>query len=132
MPEFADLRTVKSAWHDIDRSAKRNYEPGKFTTLIGYEFTSAPEGRNLHRNVIFAGDTAPELPFTALESQNPEDLWKWMDQQRALGIESLSITHNANGSDGTMYERTMWNGKPVDAPGPNCAPATSRSPKSRR
>ena len=114
MEEFADLRTVKSAWHDIIESAQKNYEPGKFTTLIGYEFTSAPEGRNLHRNVIFSGDSAPELPFTALESQNPEELWKWMDQQRANGFEALSITHNSNGSDGTMYERTMWNGQPVD------------------
>jgi hypothetical protein len=114
MEEFADLRTVKSAWHDIIESAKKNYEPGKFTTLIGYEFTSAPEGRNLHRNVIFSGDTAPELPFTALESQNPEELWKWMDQQRAAGIEAISISHNGNGSDGTMYERTKWDGSPVD------------------
>lgn len=114
MEEFSDLRTVKSAWHDIIESAKKNYEPGKFTTLIGYEFTSAPDGRNLHRNVIFSGDTAPELPFTALESQNPEELWKWMDQQRAAGFEALSISHNANGSDGTMYERTKWDGSPVD------------------
>lgn len=114
MPEFADQRTEKSAWHDIIESAKKNYEPGKFTTLIGYEFTSAPSGRNLHRNVIFSGDTAPELPFTALESQNPEELWKWMDQQRAAGMESISISHNGNGSDGTMYERTKWDGSPVD------------------
>ena len=114
MPEFADLRTVKSAWHDIIDAANRNYEPGKFTTLIGYEFTSAPQGRNLHRNVIFSGATAPELPHTALESQNPEDLWNWMDQQRAAGIESLAITHNGNGSNGTMYERTKWDGQPVD------------------
>jgi hypothetical protein len=114
MPEYADLRTVKSAWHDIIDSAKRNYEPGKFTTLVAYEFTSAPNGRNLHRNVIFSGDQAPELPFTALESQNPEDLWRWLDQQRTNGMEALSIPHNSNGSDGTMFERTMWNGKPVD------------------
>lgn len=114
MSEFSDLRTVKSAWRDIIESAKRNYEPGKFTTLVGYEFTSAPGGRNLHRNVIFQGDTVPQLPYTALESQNPEDLWNWMEQQRANGIESLSIPHNSNGSDGTMFERTKWNGQPID------------------
>ncbi len=114
MDDFKDLRTVKSAWHDIIESAKRNYEPGKFTTLVGYEFTSAPGGRNLHRNVIFQGDKVPELPYTALESQNPEDLWNWMEQQRANGMEALSIPHNANGSDGTMYERTKWNGQPID------------------
>jgi hypothetical protein len=114
MSDFADLRTVKSAWHDTIDAAKRNYEPGKFTTLVGYEFTSAPDGRNLHRNVIFSSDNVPELPYTALESQNPEDLWTWMEQQRAKGIESLSIPHNANGSNGTMYERTKWNGQPAD------------------
>jgi len=114
MPEFGDLRTVKSAWEDTVEAAKRHYEPGKFTTLIGYEFTSAPDGRNLHRNVIFSGEKVPALPFSALESQNPEDLWTWMDQQRAAGIETLAVTHNGNGSNGTMYERTKWNGQPVD------------------
>jgi hypothetical protein len=114
MTEYGDLRTVRSAWNDTIDAAKRHNEPGKFTSLIGYEFTSAPGGRNLHRNVIFSGDQAPEMPYSALESQNPEDLWRWMDQQRGNGIEALSIPHNSNGSDGTMFERTMWNGKPVD------------------
>jgi hypothetical protein len=114
MQEFSDLRTVKSAWAEAIDAAKRAYEPGKFTSLVAYEFTSAPGGRNLHRNVIFAGDKVPDQPFSALESQNPEDLWKWLDTQRTQGIDSLVIPHNSNGSDGTMFERTMWNGKPVD------------------
>src|SRR5690349_575030 len=114
MPEYADLRTVKSAWAEAIDAAKRAYEPGKFTSLVAYEFTSAPGGRNLHRNVIFATDKVPDQPFSALESQNPEELWKFLDQQRALGIDSLVIPHNSNGSDGTMFEKTMWNGKPVD------------------
>ncbi|MEQ1782301.1 MAG: DUF3604 domain-containing protein [Hyphomonadaceae bacterium] len=114
MSDFSDLRTVKTAWHDTIEAAKRNYEPGKFTTLVGYEFTSAPDGRNLHRNVIFSSDNVPELPYTALESQNPEDLWNWMEMQRKNGIESISIPHNANGSNGTMYERTKWDGQPAD------------------
>jgi hypothetical protein len=114
MPEYADLSTVRSAWSETVDAAKRNYEPGKFTTLVGYEFTSAPGGHNLHRNVIFKDDRPPAMPFTALESQNPEDLWRWLDQQRAQGIEALAIPHNANGSDGRMYQRTMWNGQPAD------------------
>ncbi len=60
---------------------------------MGYEFTSAPGGRNLHRNVIFASaDKVPGLPYTALESQNPEDLWNWMEDQRKQGVEGVVDT----------------------------------------
>ncbi|MBI1359989.1 MAG: DUF3604 domain-containing protein [Alphaproteobacteria bacterium] len=114
MAEFSDMAVTRSAWQDEVESAQRNNEPGKFTSFIAYEFTSAPEGRNLHRNVIFSGDKAPDMPFSELDSQNPEDLWRWMDQRRAEGIEALAIPHNSNGSDGTMFMRTMWDGKPID------------------
>lgn len=114
LPELADLSATRSAWHETIRSAERNNEPGAFTTFIGYEFTSLPEARNLHRNVIFAADRAPEMPYSALDSQNPEDLWQWMEQRRAEGMESIAIPHNGNASDGTMFERTKWNGQPID------------------
>jgi hypothetical protein len=114
LPELSDLSATQSAWQETMRSAERNNDPGKFTTFIGYEFTSMPEVRNLHRNIIFSGDRAPAMPYSALDSQNPEDLWRWMEQRRAEGMEALSIPHNGNGSDGTMFERTMWNGQPID------------------
>ncbi|MBM0106591.1 DUF3604 domain-containing protein [Steroidobacter sp. S1-65] len=114
LPELSDLSATRSAWQETLRSAERNNEPGKFTAFIGYEFTSMPELRNLHRNVIFSSDRAPAMPYSALESQNPEDLWRWMEQRRAEGMEVLSIPHNGNGSDGTMFERTLWNGQPID------------------
>ena len=114
MPEFEDMGPTRSAWAENIASAERHYQPGKFTTFIGYEFTSAPDGRNLHRNVIFSGSKAPGLPYTALDSRNPEDLWAWMDARRADGMEALAIPHNMNGSDGTMFEKTKWNGQPVD------------------
>ena len=114
LPELKDPDTSRSAWRTIVESAERHYVPGKFTTFRGYEFTSAPDGQNLHRNVIFAGARSPDLPFTALESQNPENLWRWMDQQRAQGIEALAIPHNSNGSDGRMFQRTQFDGRPMD------------------
>ena len=114
LPELTDLSATRSAWQETIRSAERNNEPGKFTSFVAYEFTSLPEVRNLHRNVIFAGDRAPPLPYSALDSQNPEDLWHWMERQRSEGMELISIPHNGNGSDGTMFERTLWNGQPID------------------
>jgi hypothetical protein len=114
LPELSDLSATQSAWQETIRSAERNNEPGSFTAFVGYEFTSLPEGRNLHRNVIFAGEQVPGMPYSALDSQNPEDLWRWMEQRRADGMEAVSIPHNSNGSNGTMFERTMWNGQPID------------------
>lgn len=114
LDDFKDTSTMASAWNETIKSAERANDPGKFTSFIGYEFTSAPGGRNLHRNVIFSGDKAPPMPYSELESQNPEDLWRWLDERRAEGIEALAISHNANGSDGTMFERTKWNGQPID------------------
>jgi len=103
-----DLDVRKDTWERIVDSANRHNEPGKFTALIGYEWTSTPGGQNLHRNVIFKGDDAP-VPFSRLESEKPEDLWKWMDAQREEGHELLAIPHNSNLSDGRMFEReTSW------------------------
>jgi hypothetical protein len=115
LEEMRAPATRAAAWASVVDAAERNYQPGVLTTFIGYEYTSAPGGRNLHRNVIFRGSRAPELPFSALESQNPEQLWSWMDAQRARGMEVLAIPHNSNGSDGAMFARTDWAGGPIDA-----------------
>ena len=111
-----DAGVAKTAWQDIMGAAERHNEPGKFTTFIGYEYTAGgPEFENLHRNVIFRSNKAPELPYTRLNSVNPEDLWQWMDQQRSAGFESLAIPHNSNGSNGWMFEMTKSDGSPQDA-----------------
>ena len=111
-----DKEVARSAWQDIIESAERHNDPGNFTTFIGYEYTaSGPEFENLHRNVIFRGSRVPELPYSRLESLNPEDLWAWMDKQREDGIESLAIPHNSNGSNGWMFQMTKFDGSPQDA-----------------
>jgi hypothetical protein len=101
-------------WEKIIVSANRHNDPGKFTTFIAYEYTATPNGQNLHRNVFFKGDTAPP-PFTRLDSENPEDLWDWMDKARADGHELLAIPHNSNLSDGRMFERKDFGGEPFTA-----------------
>ena len=58
----------------------------------------------------------PALPFSALDSPHPVDLWNWMDGQRKAGNELLAISHNANLSDGRMYPTEVDSkGRPIDA-----------------
>lgn len=116
-PILGDPALARSLWSQVVEIADRHYEPGVFTTMAGYEWTSAPDWRNIHRIVIFR-DTAnvPELPFTALDSSRPEDLWEWMDRQRSLGNDLLAVPHNGNASDGIMFPvGQSYGGSDLDA-----------------
>ena len=96
----------RRAWLDTVEAAQRHNDPGNFTTFIAYEYTaSTPNMGNLHRNVIFKGNTnrIPSIPYSRANSNDPEGLWKWMDRIREDGIESMAIPHNSNGSDGFMF-----------------------------
>jgi len=91
-------------------------EPGKFTAFCSYEWTSMPNNMNLHRNIFFK-DCAkvPPMPFSALDSFHPVDLWDWMDGQRKAGNDLLAISHNANLSDGRMFPTDVdTKGRPID------------------
>ncbi len=107
---------IRGAWLDTIEAAVQFNDPGKFTTFVAYEYTTASDDRgNLHRNVIFqGGEKLPAVPFSRLNSQNPEGLWDWMDALRDQGIESLAIPHNSNGSNGQMFKLVDWAGNPLD------------------
>jgi hypothetical protein len=115
-PQLSDPVLAGSVWAEIVKAADANYTPGKFTTFAGFEWTSNPQQRNLHRVVVFR-DTKhlPDLVLSALDSDDPETLWRWMDEQRAKGSTLFAIPHNGNASDGRMFELTKFDGRPIDA-----------------
>jgi hypothetical protein len=97
-------------WNDIIETADRFNEPGRFTALIGYEWTAIPKGNNLHRNVILRdnGDRARQvIPMTTqppLGSQDPLVLYQWLeDYEKNTGGQALAIAHNGNLSNGWMF-----------------------------
>jgi len=115
-PPIKSDKAVKNAWQEYTALADRYNEPGQFTALIGYEWT-AVGGYNLHRNVIFRGDSSvanQTLPFSQFDSQNPEDLWKTLTEfQKKTGTEVLTIPHNGNLSNGRMFSVETFDGKPL-------------------
>src|SRR5512139_1960236 len=114
---FMDPEVAGSIWKDNVKIADENNHPGKFTAFCSYEWTSMPDNRNLHRNIFFK-DCAkvPEMPYSALDSTHPEELWSWMDTQRKAGNELLAISHNANLSDRWRYPVDVDSyGRPIDA-----------------
>jgi hypothetical protein len=119
---FPGTRAYKGAWQETIAAAETYNDPGRFTAFIGYEWTSNTGGNNLHRNVIFRdnADRASQVePFTVYPpfgSDNPVDLWKWMDAyQQKTGGSVLAIAHNGNLSNGRMFPLVEAFGKPVDA-----------------
>ena len=112
----------RNTWDGIIDAAEDANDPGHFTAFIGYEWTSLVNGNNLHRNIIYRdGATRAKLlePMTAtapLGSNNPVDLWKWMDayEEKTAG-QVLAIAHNGNLSNGVMFPETKaYNGKKIN------------------
>ncbi len=112
LPEFTEAGMVRSAWATYAAAARKYDDPGKFTAFVGFEWTSAPEYQNLHRCVIFA-DQGPDVPYTAFESQDPEDLWRYLEAQRKLGHDVIAVPHNGNASNGLMFDVKDMSGRPL-------------------
>jgi hypothetical protein len=111
----------RDAWQETIAAAEAYNAPGRFTAFIGFEWTSNTGGNNLHRNVIFRdnGDKALQVePFTTqkpLGSDNPVDLWNWMDAyEQKTGGSVLALAHNGNLSNGQMFPVVEAFGRAID------------------
>lgn len=112
-PPIDNPKAIKHAWEDYIALADRFNEPGVFSAIIGYEYTT--EGaNNLHRNVLFrdgAVRASQTRPFSQFDSKNPEDLWRYLaEYEERTGGEVLAIPHNGNLSNGRMFSVNAYDG----------------------
>lgn len=106
------IENAGADWARYIELADKYYEPGKLTTLIGYEYSPGlPEQGKHHRNVIFRTNTVPERALSSLDVPNAIELWKGLEATCSKGCEFLTIPHNPNKAWGLMYSRYTWDGK---------------------
>ena len=111
-----------SVWEHVVKTAEAYNDPGQFTALIGFEWTSLVKGNNLHRNVIFrdgANKAGQVVPFTTqapIGSTDPLDLYTWLENyETKTGGSALALAHNGNLSNGLMFPiDVQYTGRKLD------------------
>ena len=115
---FSSDDLARSIWGEFIETADQYNEPGRFTAMIGFEWTSTPEGDNLHRVVVMrdgADKAGQVMPFSLFDSQDPEDLWKYLaNYEEKTGGQAIAIPHNGNLSNGLMFSDKKYSGSPID------------------
>lgn len=110
---------ARNVWNEAIKTADEHNDPGNFTTLIGWEWSSIPGGANLHRVVFTSADAklaAKFEPYSSATSQYPEDLWAWLETtSKEIGAEFVAIPHNSNISKGYMFDDKSLRGVPFTA-----------------
>ena len=108
------LEAGRTIWRRIVEIAESHNDPGRFTTLNGFEWTPTPGGVNFHRVIIFRGNDVPDLPLSNYEASHPEQLWDWLETAAGGPDNALAITHNANFSNGQMFNPRYSDGREID------------------
>ncbi len=111
---FAGQGTVKSAWQVTIDAAEQHNDPGNFTAFVAYEWSAAPGGGNLHRNIIYRDTHVPDAPMSYVDINREDGLWAWMAEKEALGMKALAIPHNSNASKQMMFPKVDANGDAID------------------
>jgi len=114
---FSSDEAAVSIWQDFVTKADGYNEPGRFTAMTGFEWSSTPSGDNLHRVVIFADGadrTRQTVPFSMFDSPDPQELWGYLaSYEEHTGGRALAIPHNGNVSNGLMFRETTFDGSPM-------------------
>ncbi len=112
---YPGVESVKNAWKVILAAAKEHYEPGKFTTIPAFEWSAAPQGGNLHRNIFFRDvNKVPDVVMGYADINREEELWEWMKGLEDKGMQVFAAPHNSNASKGMMFNSKDSKGNPID------------------
>ena len=113
-PFFAGDETTVSGWKVQLAAAAEHYKPGTFTTIPAFEWSAAPKGGNLHRNVFFRDTNVPERPMSYVDINREDGLWAWMAGLEKQGMHVIAIPHNSNASKGMMFPSQNAAGEPLN------------------
>ncbi len=117
-PLIDNQEFTRNIWDQITRLADEYNDPGHFSAMIGFEWSSMPGGDNLHRVVVYRDDASKAgllIPKSSFAGQRPEDLWDFMEAyEQESGGQILAIPHNPNMSNGQMFSLENGQGRPFD------------------
>lgn len=100
-----------TTWRKIQEAAEEAYDRTaacEFTTFVGYEYTDAPDAKNMHRNVIFRNEHVVDEPISTYETGSYEFPKLWVQLREKCidgkeGCDVLAIPHNPNLAGGMMF-----------------------------
>jgi hypothetical protein len=84
-------------WQRIRRAVEQFHEPGRFVTLLGFEWTSWIHG---HRHVLWFRDEGQVVSSPDPRTESPTQLWQALEGQPALTF----AHHSAGGPVPTNWE----------------------------
>ena len=102
------LDEVPEVWEEIQAVTERFHSPGRFVTLLGFEWTNWIHG---HRHVLYFEDEGPVLSSIDPDYETPAQLWDGL-----RGLPALTFAHHSAGGP----VATNWD----YAPDPELEPVT--------
>ncbi len=107
---------ARSTWQRVQEVANEFDQPGRFTALIGYEFSALLRDFGmLHRNVIFRGEDVVPHAISSLDVKSQADFFAQLDDACEAPCQVLTIPHNTNYSWGLTFSRTDEDGSSYTA-----------------